>query len=82
MLSAMSLGDWFRRLFSPSGSSSSPEDEAAEREEYGNAYPGTGSQDSSGSVVAGGAGGFAGLEDAQAAEAEEEEFEAPPDPAP
>jgi hypothetical protein len=79
----MSMGDWFRRLFSPSASSLSPEDEAVEREEYGTAYPDTGPEDAPpGSVVTGGVSGFAGLEDAQAAEAEEEQFEAPPDPAP
>jgi hypothetical protein len=80
---AMSLGEWFNRLFSPSSSSSSPEDEAIEREEYGDAFPSIGSDDSApGSVVAGGVGGFAGLEDTEAVEGEQEEFEAPPDPAP
>ena len=73
----MGISDWFRRLFSPSPSTGSAEDEAILREEYGAntdepAAPG---------VVAGGVSGFAGLEDAEAAEAAVEGDE-PADPAP
>jgi hypothetical protein len=74
----MSLGDWFRRLFSPSPSAGSPEDEAVLREEYGGEAAGP----SEPGVVAGGVSGFAGLEDAEAVEGVEEETERPPDPAP
>jgi hypothetical protein len=75
----MSVSDWFRRLFSPSPSAGSAEDEAILREEYGgntDAPPAPG-------IVAGGGGvsGFAGLEDAEAAEAAVEGDE-PADPAP
>jgi hypothetical protein len=80
---AMSLGGWFTRLFSPSTSSAHAEDEAIEREEYGDAYPGIASEDvAPGSVVAGGVSGYAGLEDTEAVEGEQEELEPPADPAP
>jgi hypothetical protein len=73
----MSVSDWFRRLFSPSPTAGSAEDEAILREEYGentDAPPAPG-------IVAGGVSGFAGLEDAEAAEAAVEGDE-PADPAP
>jgi hypothetical protein len=75
----MSVTNWFRRLFSPSSSTGSAEDDAIEQEEYGGeadgpAPPGPG--------IAGGVSGYAGLEDAEAAEGVEEQFEAPSDPAP
>ena len=35
MLPAVSLGDWFRRLFSPSAGATQAEDQATLREEYG-----------------------------------------------
>jgi hypothetical protein len=60
----MSVTDWFRRLFSPSSTPGSPEDDAILREEYGES---TGGSPEPGGV-AGGVSGFAGLEDAQAAE--------------
>lgn len=75
----MGLGDWFRRLFSPSPGSTGPaEDNAILREEYGEGAagePGPG-------IAAGGPPGLAGLEDAQAVEGLEEQTEAPEDPAP
>ena len=76
----MSLGDWFRRLFSPSSSPSagSAEDDALVREEYGGAAVGAPEP----GVVAGGVSGYAGLEDAEAVEGLEEQTEAPSDPAP
>ena len=74
----MSLGDWFRRVFSGGGASGSPEDAAVLHEEYGGAYDSAAPDN----VVAGGVGGLAGLESAEAAQADEEELEAPPDPAP
>jgi hypothetical protein len=66
------LGNWIRRLFSPSGA----EEEAAEREEYG--VPDRGEAE----LERDGLGSFAGSEAAQAAEEELGEFKAPPDPAP
>ena len=76
----MSLGDWFRRLFSPSSSPSagSAEDDAIVREEYGEAAAGP----TEAGPVTGGVSGFAGLEDAEAVEGMEEQTEAPSDPAP
>jgi hypothetical protein len=74
----MSLGNWFRRLFSPSVDDEHPGDQAILREEYGEEA----SDAAPGSVVAGGPGGLAGLESVEAAEAVEAEFEPPPDPAP
>jgi hypothetical protein len=73
----MSVTDWFRRLFSPSSSTGSPEDDAIEQEEYG----GEAGEPPAG-AIAGGVSGYAGLEDAEAAEGVEEATEAPPDPAP
>jgi hypothetical protein len=80
MLSAMSLGDWFRRLFSPSPApnAAGAEDEAALREEYGEEAL---QQPAPGGVV-GGVSGLAGLEDAEAAEDAVEADESPRDPAP
>jgi hypothetical protein len=62
----MSLGDWFRRLFSPgpAPNAAGAEDEATLREEYGEDAL---QQPAPGGVV-GGVSGLAGLEDAQAAE--------------
>ena len=74
----MSLGDWFRRLFSPASSTGSAEDDAIEQEEYG----GLAGEPPAPGGIAGGVSGYAGLEDAQAAEGVEEQFEAPSDPAP
>jgi hypothetical protein len=73
----MGMGNWFRRLFSPSPSTGSAEDDAILREEYGEAAVGE-----PGPGLAGGVSGFAGLEDAEAAEGAVEADEAPPDPAP
>jgi hypothetical protein len=75
----MGLGDWFRRLFSPSPTSRSPEDDAILREEYGG---GASESSEPGGVVAGGVSGLAGLEDAEAAEEDLDQFEPPRDPAP
>lgn len=74
----MSVTDWFRRLFSPSSSTGSAEDDAVEQEEYG----GEAGEPSASDGIAGGVSGYAGLEDAEAVEGLEEETEAPPDPAP
>ena len=74
----MSISDWFRRLFSPSPSTGSAEDEAILREEYGENAGGPPAP----GIVAGGASGLAGLEDAEAAEDVEEATDPPPDPAP
>jgi hypothetical protein len=74
----MSLGDWFRRLFSPAPTSGHAEDEHILREEYGEDALG---QPTPGGV-AGGPPGLAGLEDAEAAEDAAEADEAPRDPAP
>lgn len=62
----MSLGDWFRRILSPSSapSQAGAEDDATLRAEYGE---GAGGPEAPGGV-AGGVPGLAGLEDAQAAE--------------
>jgi hypothetical protein len=69
----VALGNWLRRLFSSGG----PDDEAAEREEYG--LPDRGEvgleRSKAGSFAAGG-------EAAEAAEDELDEFKAPRDPAP
>jgi len=78
MLPPMSVTDWFRRLFSPSGGGTgSAEDDAIEQEEYGG-VAGEPAPDG----IAGGVSGYAGLEDAGAVEGVEEQFEAPSDPAP
>ena len=74
----MGVTDWFRRLFSPSSTTGSAEDDAILREEYGGEMGG----DSGPGGIAGGASGYAGLEDAEAAEGVEEQTEAPSDPAP
>ena len=74
----MGVTDWFRRLFSPSSTTGSAEDDAILREEYG----GDLGEPSAPGGIAGGASGFAGLEDAEAAEGVEEQTEAPSDPAP
>jgi hypothetical protein len=71
----MSVTDWFRRLFSPSSSTGSAEDDAIEQEEYG----GAAAEPSAPDGIAGGVSGYAGLEDAAAAEGVEEATEAPPD---
>jgi hypothetical protein len=64
--------NWLRRLFS----STSPEDDAVLREEYG--LPDRGEDE----VRRAGLGPLAGEEAPQAAEEVREEFEGPPDPAP
>jgi hypothetical protein len=61
---AMSVSDWFRRLFSPSPAPASPEDDAIMREEYGERA----TEPMGPGGIAGGVAGFAGLEDAEAAE--------------
>jgi hypothetical protein len=62
----MSLGDWFRRIFSPSSApnQAGAQDEATLREEYGAE---AGGHETPGGL-AGGPPGLAGLEDAEAAE--------------
>ncbi len=65
--SVMGLGDWMRRLFSPSAEEGDTPDAA---------------DAASGTVVTGGLPGLAGLEVAEATEAEAEATEPPPDPAP
>jgi hypothetical protein len=75
----MSVTNWFRRLFSPSSSTGSAEDDAIEQEEYGGEADGP---EPPGPGIAGGVSGYAGLEDAEAVEGVEEQFEAPSDPAP
>ena len=74
----MGVTDWFRKLFSPSEDTAGAEDEAVEREEYGEE---AGEPEAPGGV-AGGVSGFAGLEDAEAVQDELEQFEPPSDPAP
>jgi hypothetical protein len=74
----MGVTDWFRKLFSPSSSTGSAEDDAILREEYGANEGGPAAPDG----IAGGVSGYAGLEDAQAVEGLEEETETPQDPAP
>lgn len=76
----MSLGDWFKRLFS---TPEAAEDDADLREEYGVADYREAEVEQAGDT-AGGAPfpGLAGEEAAEAAEADLKEFEAPPDPAP
>jgi hypothetical protein len=64
--------NWLRRLFS----STSPEEEAVEREEYG--LPDRGDDERRRF----GFGSLAGEEASEAAEDELDEFKAPPDPAP
>jgi hypothetical protein len=64
--------DWVRRLFSSSG----PDDEAAEREEYGHAERGESELERER------LGPLAASEGAEAAEAELGQFKAPPDHAP
>jgi hypothetical protein len=75
----MSVTNWFRRLFSPSSSTGSAEDDAIEQEEYGGEADGPAPP---GSGIVGGVSGFAGLEDAEAVQDVEGQFEAPSDPAP
>jgi hypothetical protein len=69
---SVGVGSWFRRLFSSSG----PDDEAAEREEYG--VPDRGEQE----LQRDRGGAFAESESAEAAEAALDQFQAPRDPAP
>jgi hypothetical protein len=66
------MANWLRRLFS----STSPEEEAAEREEYG--LPDRGDVERRRA----GFGSFAGAEASEAAEDELDEFKPPRDPAP
>ena len=68
----MDIGSWLRRLFSANG----PEDEAAEREEYGT--PDRAQKELGRDRF----GSFAEGEGAQAAQQELEEFKPPRDPAP
>jgi len=81
-LAAMSLSDWWRRIFSSPGETA--EEEAAFRTEYGGVDEGKADLDKlarSGGMLP----GIAGIEAAgaaKAAEAELEELEPPPDPAP
>jgi hypothetical protein len=67
------VGNWIRKLFSSSG----PEDETAEREEYGG-LPDRGEVE----LERDRAGSFAGAEAAEAAKDELDELEPPRDPAP
>jgi hypothetical protein len=71
-MSRMGLRNWIRSLFSPNG----PDDEAAEREEYG--LPDRGEVE----LGPGRSTSFAVAEGAQVAEDDLDEFKAPPDPAP
>lgn len=66
------IGNWIRRLFSPSG----PDDEAAQREEYG--VPDRGEL----GLERDRGGPLAVSEAAEAAESELDQFEAPRDPSP
>jgi hypothetical protein len=68
----VSIGSWLRRLFSASG----PDDEAAERDEYGT--PDRGQTELERDRF----GSFPESEGAQVAEQKLEEFEPPRDPAP
>jgi hypothetical protein len=68
----VSIGDWIRRLFSSSG----PDDEAAERAEYGVSDHGERE------VERDKAGQFEVSEAAEAAESELDQLEAPRDPSP
>jgi hypothetical protein len=78
-LRAMSLGDWFKRLFS----SETAEDHADLHEEYGEPDPGEEALEQPGhSRAVGGLPSIAGQEGTEAAEADLAEFEPPPDPAP
>jgi hypothetical protein len=77
----MSVGSWFKRLFSTP--SETAEDDAAEREDYGAPDSGESALEQPGhSRGVGGLPGIAGLEGAAAAEEDLESFEPPPDPAP
>ena len=77
----MSLGDWFRRLFS--SASESAEEDAAKSEGYGAPDPGEEALEEPGHSRAGGVlPGIAGIEGAEAAEDDLKSFEPPPDPAP
>jgi hypothetical protein len=78
MLPAMSVTDWFQRLFSPSSATGSAEDDAILSEEYGEEA----GEPSAPGGIAGGVSGLAGLEDAEAAEGALEATDPPPDPAP
>jgi hypothetical protein len=62
----MSLGDWFRRIFTPASApnQAGADDDATLRAEYGEQ---AGGHEGPGGI-AGGAPGLAGLEDAEAAE--------------
>ena len=73
----MSLGNWFRRLFTTSPRSA--EDAAVLDEEYGDAGSGEGTL---GEAGAPGVSGFAGLETAEAAEDAAAATDPPHDPAP
>jgi hypothetical protein len=68
----MSITRWIRGLFSSTG----PDDEAAEREEYN--LPDPGEAD----LERGQPSAFPGIEGTEVAEAELDEFKAPPDQAP
>jgi hypothetical protein len=77
----MSIGDWFRRMFTPSGAAEQAEEEAAQREEYGTP-PDEGEEYlkeseylSGGAVIP----GFAASEAAEAGVEDLETEEAPPD---
>jgi hypothetical protein len=79
----MSLGDWFRGLFSPRAGAQSAEDQAVLREEYGGSDPGAVVREQptqSGGVA--GMPGLEGIEVSDAAKSELEAFEPPPDQAP
>jgi hypothetical protein len=71
MMLSVGVGNWIRGLFSSSG----PDDEAAEREEYG--LPDRGEQELEWDRR-----GLADSETAEAAEAQLDQFKAPRDPAP
>jgi hypothetical protein len=82
MLQAVSLGDWFRRLFSSPAESA--EEDAALHEEYGATEEDAPDVPPGQPTIGGGLGpGVPGLPAAgEAAEAEIESEEAPPDQAP
>lgn len=75
----MSLGDWFRRKFSPSPSVEGAEDASIKQKEYGDAVP----EEPPADFVAGGptGAGFQGLASAEAAEDAIHATDPPSDPA-
>jgi hypothetical protein len=80
MLPAMSVSDWFRRLFA--SRSELAEEAAAEREDFGKPDEAEADLERAEYTPRLFGGGFAGSEAAEAAEAELESEAAPPDLAP